>query len=63
MALGWRPVHREGFLHKCPLSVGSTRRPLSSSLLGLPYRNHKKELLRGLWVRAYEGFTRDLHEG
>ena len=28
---------------------------LSSSLLGLPYRilniNHKKELLRGLWVR------------
>ena len=31
-----------------------THRPLSSSLLGLPYRilhiNHKKELLRGLWV-------------
>ena len=29
-------------------------RPLSSSFLGLPYRilniNHKKELLRGLWV-------------
>ena len=36
--------------------LGSTRRhrPLSSSILGLPYRilsiNHKKELLRGLWV-------------
>ena len=33
--------------------VGS-HRPLSSSFLGLPYRilnmNHKKELLRGLWV-------------
>ena len=31
-----------------------THRPLSNSLLGLPYRilniNHKKELLRGLWV-------------
>ena len=31
-----------------------THSPLSSSLLGLPYRilhiNHKKELLRGLWV-------------
>ena len=31
-----------------------THRPLSSSFLGLPYRilntNHKKELLRGLWV-------------
>ena len=31
-----------------------TDRPLSSSFLGLPYRilniNHKKELLRGLWV-------------
>ena len=29
--------------------------PLSSSVLGLPYRilniSHKKELLRGLWVR------------
>ena len=35
-------------------SVVSTHRPLSSSFLGLPYRilnlNHKKELLRGLWV-------------
>ena len=34
----------------------TTHRPLSSSFLGLPYRilniNHKKELLRGLWVRA-----------
>ena len=33
--------------------LGSTHRPLSSSFLGLPYRNpkinHKKELLRGLW--------------
>ena len=32
----------------------STRRPLSSSFLGLPYRipniSHKQELLRGLWV-------------
>ena len=32
----------------------STHKPLSSSFLGLPYRilniNHKKELLRGLWV-------------
>ena len=34
----------------------STHRPLSSSVLGLPYRilniNHKKELLRGLWVTS-----------
>ena len=34
--------------------MGFTHRPLSSSFLGLPYRilniNHKKELLRGLWV-------------
>ena len=33
---------------------GYTHRPLSSSLLGLLYKilniNHKKELLRGLWV-------------
>ena len=33
---------------------GITHRPLRSSCLGLPYRilnvNHKKELLRGLWV-------------
>ena len=32
----------------------TTHRPLSSSFLVLPYRilyiNHKKELLRGLWV-------------
>ena len=32
----------------------TTHRPLSSSFLGLPYRilssNHKKELLRGLWI-------------
>ena len=34
--------------------IGFTHRPRSSSFLGLPYRilnlNHKKELLRGLWV-------------
>ena len=34
--------------------LGCTHRPLSSSCLGLPYRvrniNHKKELLRGLWI-------------
>ena len=32
----------------------ATHRPLSSSFWGLPYRilkiNHKRELLRGLWV-------------
>ena len=37
-----------------PFDLGFTHRPLSSSFLGLPYRilniNHKKELLRGLWV-------------
>ena len=36
------------------ISVTITHRPLSSSFLGWPYRilniNHKKELLRGLWV-------------
>ena len=35
---------------------GLTHRPLSNSFLGLPYRilniNHKKERLRGLWVRV-----------
>ena len=41
-----------------------THRPLSSSFLGLPYRilnmNHKKELLRGLWVetQTIEAFPR-----
>ena len=41
-----------------------THRPLSSSFLGLPYRilnmNHKKELLRGLWVETQiiEAFPR-----
>ena len=34
--------------------IGLTQRPLSSSFLGLLYRiiniNHKKELVRGLWV-------------
>ena len=37
-----------------PTMQDCTHRPLSSSFLGLPYRvlniNHKKELLRGLWV-------------
>ena len=36
-----------------------THRPLSSSFLGLPYRilniDHKKELLRGLWVVSETG--------
>ena len=36
------------------MTLNPTHRPLSSSFLGLPYRilniNHKKELLRGLWV-------------
>ena len=40
------------------VQAGTTHRPLSSSFLGLPYRilniNHKKELLRGLWVPAQE---------
>ena len=40
--------------HKSKQSLGFTHRPLSSSFLGLPHRllnvNHKKELLRGLWV-------------
>ena len=35
-------------------TLNSTHTPLSSSVLGLPYRilniSHKKELLRGLWV-------------
>ena len=36
------------------INISTTHRPLSSSLLGLPYRildiNHKTELLRGIWV-------------
>ena len=42
--------------------LGFTHRPLSSSFWGLPYRvlniNHKKELLRGLWLmgRDVSGF-------
>ena len=43
---------RAGVLHFGDL--GFTHRPLSSSLLGLPYRilkiNHNKELLTGPWV-------------
>ena len=38
-----------------------THRPLCSSCLGLPYRilslDHKKELLRGLWVELNSGWT------
>ena len=40
----------------CCCCYRCTHRPLSSSFWGLPYRilniNHKKELLRGLWVTA-----------
>ena len=47
MALG--PHELEGFS-----DFGYTHRPLSNSFWGLPDRirniNHKKELLRGLWV-------------
>ena len=42
-----------------PYSDRHTHRLLSSSFLGLPCRilsiNHKKELLRGLWVWPVEG--------
>ena len=38
------------------MKLGLTHRPPSSPFLGLPYRilniNHKKELLRGLWVET-----------
>ena len=52
----------QGLGFKLPLdedsSAGLTHRTLSSSFLGLPYRilnmNHKKELLRGLWVVSIE---------
>ena len=41
------------------LQEETIRRPLSSSFLGLPHRilnvNHKKELLRGLWVYSLKG--------
>ena len=45
-----------------------THKPLSSSFLGLPYRilniNHKKELLRGLWVASCgSGFTLKFESG
>ena len=43
-------------LKRRPQIKSSTHRPLSSSCLGLPYRilniNHKKELLRRLWVHS-----------
>ena len=42
-------------LEQCRFRNQHTHRPLSSSFLGLPYRilntNHKKEVLRGLWVQ------------
>ena len=45
---------RQGFRVLRIQGLGCTHRPLSSSFLGLPYGildiNHKKELLRGLWV-------------
>ena len=41
----------------CKAFLNPTHRPLSTSFLGLPYRilniNHKKELLRGLWVNPW----------
>ena len=44
-----------------------SHRPLSSSFLGLPYRildmNHKKELLRGLWVSHELGIRSEVVEG
>ena len=44
-----------------------THRPLSSFLWGLPYRilniNHKKELLRGLWVATLNFTTDTPHDG
>ena len=43
-------------LWKSKRHLSSSHRPLSSSFWGLPYRilniNHKKELLRGLWVNS-----------
>ena len=34
------------------IPIPYTHRPLGSSFLGLPYRIHKEELLRGLWVAS-----------
>ena len=49
------------------LEFGCTRRPLSSSFLGLPYRilkiNHKKELLRGLWVGSRAEYITEAFSG
>ena len=46
-------------------SLEFTHRPLSSSFLGVPYRilniNHKKELLRGLWVGPRDLGSRPRH--
>ena len=48
-------LHGSG-VHTNFIHVHTTHRPLSSSFLGLPCRslnrNHKKELLRGLWVAS-----------
>ena len=45
--------------------IPCTHRPLSSSFWGLPYRilniNHKKELLRGLWVGLSFSTASDVH--
>ena len=50
---------RRPFGHPCTRFSSATHRALRSSFLGLPYRilytNHKKELLRGLWVSLEEG--------
>ena len=49
-------VSRETLWRGTSLKGGVTHRLLSSSFLGLPYRvlymNHKKHLLRGLWVKT-----------
>ena len=49
------------------LGLGFTHRLLSSSFLGLPYRilnmNHKKELLRRLWVGSTKMPTKTNSQG
>ena len=56
MLRGFRRSELRAAVESAPavLVWGPTRRLLSSSFLGLPYRilniNHQKELLRGLWV-------------
>ena len=67
-------VCHEGFLGSNSLAVKGLRdrrgtlRLLSSSFLGVPYRilnmNHKKELLRSLWVRfRFGGSAREARGG